>query len=192
MRDLMAKARLEYGQALWDPYGAAIAVGQADHAAAALVERTRSPCQENERDQAKIEDQEIIRELLQRGLLGRRAHDGLRQIGSSPFGAGAFGNNGPTGLVEAKHSQRRHQYSCGKQKRRCAFEKRLHPQPEIKADAAMDPGDDQNQKCHPHSVGPHDQISMKHLRIEFCLSEQRMAEPDADHVGDDQRRDAQA
>src|SRR6516165_4990264 len=51
MGDLMAKARLEDGKTLRHPYGAAIAVGQADHAAAALVERARSPCREDERDQ---------------------------------------------------------------------------------------------------------------------------------------------
>src|SRR6516165_6827987 len=106
MRDLMAKARLEYGKTLRHPYGAAIAVGQADHAAAALDERTRPSCREDERDQAEIADQEIIRDAFQGLLLGRRAHDGLRQIGGPPFGAGALPDNGTSRLIEAESRQR--------------------------------------------------------------------------------------
>ena len=56
-------------------------------------------------------------------------------------GAVAVGDDAASALVETEHGQRRNQHGGGEQERRCALVERLHPQPEIKPDAAVDPGD---------------------------------------------------
>ncbi len=56
----------------------------------------------------------------------------------------------------------------------------------------MDPGNDHHSEHQPHFVWPYDPVRKKHLRIEFFVSEERLAEPHAGNVGDDERRDAQA
>ncbi|MET4796935.1 hypothetical protein ABIF64_009113 [Bradyrhizobium japonicum] len=53
------------------------------------------------------------------------------------------------------------------------------------------PGDDQQDRHGPDAVrGDEEQIEF--LRIEFLVSVQRVAEPDADHMGHDEGGDAQA
>ena len=94
-------------------------------------------------------------------------------------------------LIKAEHRQRRNQHRRGQQKRRRALVERLHPKPEIKPDAAVNPGDDQDRVHQPHLVGPCDPEGIKHLRIELFLSEQRLAQPHAGDMGDDQRGDAE-
>src|SRR6266849_2814370 len=69
---------------------------------------------------------------------------------------------------------------------------RFHPQPEVKSDAAVDPGNDHDSIHQPYFVRPHDPVRKKHLRIELFVYEDGLAEPLADEVGDDERRDAQA
>jgi hypothetical protein len=150
------------------------------------------PCREHHADQAEIEQQEIVGDVFQHGLFGRRADLLRRQVFRLPFGAPAVGDHAASALIEAEHRQRRHQYGGGEQQRRRALVERLHPQPEIKPDAAMDPGD---QQCREHLPAP---VRRRHpkgielLRIGLFLTEQRPAEPDAGDVGDDQGRDAQA
>ena len=114
------------------------------------------------------------------------------RLSALPFGGVAVVNDASSALIEAEHGQRRNQHRGGEQKRRRALVERLHPQPEIKSDAAVHPGDDQDRVHQPHLVGPYDPVGVEHLRIELFLSEQRLAEPHAGDVGDDQRRDAQA
>ena len=152
MRDLMAQARLQHAEALRHPDRAAIAVGQGDHAAAALVQRAHAPCRQHKSDQAEIEDQEIFHDLSRMSCSAGVPTLSARKIGGSPFGAGAVARDASPALVETEHGQRRHQHRRGKQKGRGGFEERLHPQPEIKPDAAVDPGDDQHRQHQPHSV----------------------------------------
>ena len=96
-------------------------------------------------------------------------------------------------LIEAQHGKRRNQHGRSEQERRRALVERLHAQPEIKPDAAVDPGNRHDREHQPDPrTAPTTQYSEQHLRIELFVSVQRLAEPDADDVGDHQRRDAQA
>src|SRR5260370_36097435 len=72
MRDVVAQARLEHAEALRHANRPAVAVGERDHAAAALVQRARAPYQQDKAEQAKISDQEILLDALQHGLVNRR------------------------------------------------------------------------------------------------------------------------
>src|ERR1700680_818888 len=62
----------------------------------------------------------------------------------------------------------------------------------MKTDAAMHPGDDENQRHQPYPGGPRHPERIELLRIEFFMIEQRLAEPHADDMGDDEHGDAQA
>ena len=95
-------------------------------------------------------------------------------------------------LIEAEHGERRNQHRRGEQERRGALVERPHPQPEIQPDAAMDPGDRHDREHHPDPVWRPDPVQEQHLRIEPFMSEQRLAEPDADDMADDQHRHAEA
>ena len=56
----------------------------------------------------------------------------------------------------------------------------------------MRPGDHQDREQHPHfERRPRDPVGEEHLRVEYFLPVQRMAEPHADHVRDDHRGNAQ-
>ena len=192
MRDLIAQARLQHGKASRHPDGAAIAVGKANHAAAPLVKGAEATRDQNHNEQAEIADDEAARDVFERIGLGRRAHLCRREIGRAPLGVSAFFHDGAAALVEAEQSERRHQHGCGQQKRGGISEERLHSQPEVKADTAVDPGDDQNRQRHPHPVRCRRPIAVKYLRIELGGPEQREAEPRADDMRGNQRRNAQA
>ena len=69
---------------------------------------------------------------------------------------------------------------------------RFHPQPEVKSDAAVDPGNDHDSVHQQHFERPYDPVREEHLRIELFVSEQGLAEPHAGKVGDDERGYAQA
>ncbi len=191
MRDIVAQARLKHAEALRHPDRPAIAVRQGDHADPALVQRTHAPCQQDKSDQAEIADQEIILDVVQYGLFGRRSDPGRRKILRPPFGAVAV-NDASSALIETQHGQRRNQHRCCEQKWFRVPVERFHPEPEIKPDAAVNPRNGQDREHQPHFVRPYDPVRKKHLRIVFFLSEKRLAEPHADNMGYDERRDAQA
>src|SRR5229473_1460608 len=191
MRDVVAQARLEHAEALGHANRPAIAIGERDHAAATLVQRARAPCQQDEAEQAKISDQEILLDALQHGLLKRRADLARRKILRPPFDAIAV-DDASSGLIETQHGQRRNQHHRRKQKWRGALVERFHPQPEVKSDAAVDPGNDHDSVHQPHFERPYDPVREEHLRIELFVSEEGLAEPHAGKVGDDERGDAQA
>jgi hypothetical protein len=191
MRDVVAQACFQYGQALGHADGAAIAIGQMDDAAASFEQHASHPRQHDETEQAEISGDEVIDDVVQRVLLRWRAKLALGEIGLLPGGITTDRGHMSAGLVEAEQSQRRDQDRAREQERRRALEERLHAQPEIQPDAAMGPGDDQHRGdlqtservCYPERI--------ELLRIELLLREQRLAEPDADDVGGDQERDAQ-
>ena len=191
MRDVVAQARLEHAEALRHANRPAIAVGKSDHAAAALVQRARAPCQQDKAEQAEIADQEILLDALQHGLFNRRADLTRRKILRPPFDAIAV-EDASSALIETQHGQRRNQHRCREQKWRGALVERFHPQPEVKSDAAVNPCNDHDSVHQPYFVRPHDPVRKKHLRIELLVSEKGLAEPHADKVGDDERGDAQA
>src|SRR5436309_12294702 len=56
----------------------------------------------------------------------------------------------------------------------------------------MYPGDDQDDEHQPHLVRPHHPIGVEYLRIKLVVSEQRLSEPNAGEMGDEQRRDTEA
>ena len=109
----------------------------------------------------------------------------------APFHAVVVDDHAPA-LIEAQHGERRNQHRRGEQERRGALVERPHPQPEIQPDAAMDPGDGHDREHHPDPVWRPDPVQEQHLRIELFMSVQRLAEPDADDMGDDQHRYAEA
>jgi len=57
---LLRRLAFEHAQPPRHPHRPAVAVGQADHAAAAFHRGRGRPCQQHEPDQAEITDQEII------------------------------------------------------------------------------------------------------------------------------------
>ena len=115
-----------------------------------------------------------------------------RKVIGLPLGTRAGCGHTPSGLIEAEQGQRRHQHRCREQEGCGALEKCFHPQPEIQADAAVNPGDDQDGGHQPDLVWLRHPVRVKLLWIEFFISEQRLAETCADDVSDDQRRDAEA
>ena len=192
MRHIIAQARLEHAEALRHPKRPAIAIGQVDHAAAPLGQRAGAPRQQHQSEQAEIAGQEIFHDTFQHLLLGRGADLPRSQIFRPPLLGLAVVDDAAAALVEAEHRQRRNQYRGGEQERRGALEPGAHPQPEIKPDAAVGPGD-QQQRIHLQDlVRPHHPIGIEHLRVELFMAEQGLAEPHAGDVGDDQRGDAQA
>ena len=92
-------------------------------------------------------------------------------------------------LIEAEHGKRRNEYRCRQQKRRCRLEERLHLEPEIQSNAAVNPRYDQNNEHQPHLVWPYNPVRVKHLRIEFLMLEQYVVNPHTGKMGDDEGRD---
>ncbi len=115
----------------------------------------------------------------------------LRLVFRPPFAAVVV-DHLSSALIETQHGERRDQHRRGEQERRGALEERLHPQPEIEPDAAMHPGDGHDREHQPDPVRRRDPVQKQHLRIELLMSVQRLAEPDADDMGDDQHRHAEA
>ena len=155
------------------------------------MDGARALCQQHEDEQAQIADQEIILDLAQDGLFGRRADLVRREILRPPFDAVVV-DDVSSALIKAQHGQRRNQHRHGEQKRRGNPVERLHPQPEMQTDTAMNPSDSDDRIHQPRLQRPHDPVRKEHLRIEFFVSEQRLPEPHSDNMGDDQRRNAQA
>ena len=191
MRHVVAQARLEHAETLGHADGAAVAVGEIDHAAAALVDGAGAAGQQRDADQAEISEQEIVRDAIERLRFRTGADQALRLGLRAPFRAVVVDDHAPA-LIEAQHGERRDQHRRGEQERRGAFVERPQPQPEIKPDAAVDPGDGHDREHHPDPVWRPDPVQEQYLRIEFLMSEQRLAEPDADDMGDDQHRHAEA
>ena len=189
--NVVAQARLEHAEALGNAHGAAVAVGEVDHAAAALVDGAGALGQQRDADQSEIADQGVVGDAIEHRLLLARADLALRQVFRPPFAAVVV-DDLSSALIKAQHGERRNQYGRRQQERRGAFEERLHPEPEIQADAAVDPGDRHDREHQPDPVRRRDPVQKKHLRIELLMSVQRLAEPHADDVGDDQHRHAEA
>ena len=141
--------------------------------------------------QAEISEQEIVRDAIERLRFGTGADQALRLGLRAPFLAVIVDDHAPA-LIEAQHGERRNQHRRGEQERRGAFVERSHPQPEMESDAAMDPGDDHHREHHRDPVWRPDPVEEEHLRIQLLMPVQRLAEPDADDMGDDQHRYAEA
>ena len=172
-------------------HGAAVAIGEVDHAAAALIDGAGALGQQRDADQSEIADQGVVGDAIEHRLLLARPDLALRQVFRPPFAAVVV-DDLSSALIKAQHGERRNQYGRRQQERRGAFEERLHPEPEIEADAAVHPGDGHDREHQPDPVRRRDPVQKKHLRIELLMSVQRLAEPHADDVGDHQHRHAQA
>ena len=188
---VVAEARLQHAQALRHPHRSAVAVGQADHAAAALVQRACASGQQDKSEQTEIADQEIIGNPIQRLLLGHRADLPRRKIVPAPVGIVTIGDDGSSGLIKAEQGQRRNQHRRREQEGRRALVERFHAKPEVKPNRAVHPGDDQHRRHQPCPERPCDQERIKFLRIELFMPVQRLTEARANDMGDDERRDAQ-
>ena len=188
---VVAQAGLEHAEALARADRPAVAVGQGDGADTALEKHAGAARQQHKPDQAEIADQEIIGDVFQRRLLGRRPDVPRRKVVFPPHRIFAEGCDASSALVEAEQRQRRDQHRGSEQERRGAIVKRLHPQPEVKADAAMHPGNGHDRGHQPYPGWLRDPERIKLLRIELLLAEQRLSEPRADDVRGDQRGDAQ-
>ncbi len=191
MGNVVAQARLEHAEAPGNAHRPAVAVGEVDHAAAALVDGAGAAGQQCYADQAEIAEQEKVRDAIERLRLSAGADLAHRLGLRAPFSAVIIDHHAPA-LIETQHGERRNQHRRGEQERRGAFVERPHPQPEIQPDAAMDPGDDHDRQHHPDPVWRPDPVQEQHLRIELFMFVQRLAEPDADDMGDDQHRHAEA
>ncbi len=166
MRDMMAQARLEHAQALRHPDRPAVAIGQADHAAAALGDRTHASRRQSQADQAEIADQEIVDDVVEHVLLGRGADLVWRKVVGPPLQIVGVVHDAASALIDAEHGQRRNQHRGGEQERRGAPVERLHPQPEVKPDRAVDPGDQEDREHQPDQMGPRHPEHVKLLRID--------------------------
>src|SRR5258706_246893 len=116
----------------------------------------------------------------------------LRRLASStlrPFGTRTVLPDPSSGLIEAENGKRRNESRCRQQKRRCRLEERLHLEPEIQSNAAVNPRYDQNNEHQPHLVWPYSPVRVKHLRVELLMLKQYLAEPHTGKVGDDKGRD---
>ena len=91
----------------------------------------------------------------------------------SPDGVEGFG------LVEAEHRQGRNKHRSGEQKRRRLPVDMLDSQPEIQADTAVDPGDDQARGQDPDLMRRGNAVGKDHLRIELFMPKQALAESHA-------------
>ena len=190
MRHVVAQARFEHAEAFGHAHRPAVAVTQIDHAGAALVQRAHAPGQQHQPEQAEVTDQEIVFDAAQYVLLGRRADIGRREILRPPCDAVAF-DHATTTLIETEQRQGWNQHGESQQEGCRPLIERLHPQPEIKPDAAVGPryGDDREHQ--PLLVRPCDPVGEEYLRIFLVMAEQRLAEPHAGNVGNDERRDAE-
>ena len=153
----------------------------------------RAPRASSDRsEQAEIADQEIIGDAIQRvsAAAGVPTCRGAR-LSAAPVGIVAIGDDGSPALIEAEQRQRRNQHRRREQIGRGALVERFHAQPEIQPDAAVHPGDDQDRRHQPGLRRPRDPERIELLRIELFVPEQRLAEPHADDMGDDQRRNAE-
>ena len=79
--------------------------------------RARAPLrQQDQSEQAEIADQEIIGDVVQHVLFGRRADMSLREIVGPPFAVLAVRRRRAPALIEAEQGQRRHQHRRRQQK----------------------------------------------------------------------------
>src|SRR6185437_11114948 len=95
----------------------------------------------------------------------------LRKVVRLPGRTGAVPGDAPPTLIETEHRQRWDQHRAGEQEGRSALVERLHPEPEIKPDAAVCPGNEQDGVHQPHLVRGCDPVGIKNLRIELVMSE---------------------
>jgi hypothetical protein len=70
MRDIVAQACFQHAQTLRHAHGAAIAVGQRDHAAAPLMQHAHAARQHDQAEQDEISGQETVGDGIERALLG--------------------------------------------------------------------------------------------------------------------------
>ncbi len=102
VRHVVAQAGLEHAEALGHADRAAVAVGEVDHAAAALVDGADAPRQQRDADQAEIAEQEIIRDAIEHLRLFRRADLGRVKVFRAPFGVVVFDDHAAA-LIETQH-----------------------------------------------------------------------------------------
>src|SRR6202008_1256693 len=106
VRHVVAQARLEHAQALRYAHRPAVAVGEVDHAATALVDGPDAAGQQRDADQAEIAEQEIVDDAIERLRFFARADLARRQVFRSPFDAVVVDDGSPT-LIEPQHPKRR-------------------------------------------------------------------------------------
>src|SRR5262245_47309883 len=140
MRDAITQAGFKYAHALryadWP-----VRKRNRDDATAALTQGTHAARRENERDRCCVTQREIDENDVLDDPRLRRRH--ALKVFLAPVGIfGELGNFAPT-VVRAYHGKRRQQYGDGEKIWRRPVEGRLHPQPEIKTDAGVRPGDGQ-------------------------------------------------
>src|SRR6187549_625249 len=99
--NVVAQARLEHAEAAGDAHGAAIAVGEVDHAAAALVDGAGAAGQQGDADQAEIAVQEIVRDAIEHLRFRACADLALRLGLRAPFRAVIIDHHAPA-LIEAE------------------------------------------------------------------------------------------
>jgi hypothetical protein len=102
MRHVVAQAGFQHAEAPGDAHGAAVAVGETDHAAAALVDGAGAARQQCYANQGEISEQEIVRDALERLRFRTGADQALRLGFRAPFHAVIVDHHAPA-LIEAQH-----------------------------------------------------------------------------------------
>ena len=166
MGNLVAEACLEHAQALRHANGP-VRIGQAHHAATALAQQANTARQKNKADRASVKQQEIIADRKEICPL-RRGTDGPRSNHpSSPFRLFGKLDDRPSLLIVAEQRERWEKNRAGEQEWRQPPEERLQAQPETKADAAVNPDNDQEYGLAHAEIRPCDPESVQDLPIAF-------------------------
>ncbi len=143
MRNAGYPARLQHRHAAHDLHHAAVRIGQADDAAAALPVPTRHTCCQNgkqRRDEGATHPYHQV--IEERGIRRCRARMVLRKL-RDPGRILDQRHDLSAALERAKNCQGRHQERERVEDRLPALVPRLQAQPEPEPDHGVDPGDDQ-------------------------------------------------
>ena len=191
VRNVVAQARLEHRQPARHA-DRTLRIGERHEALARLHQAAPTAGEEDQGKERREDDQRVVAVAREGGVLLARAdvlrHEVLRLEGRIVD----QGLDRHAATVEAEQGQRRDQHRDGEHEVAHARIERLEPQPEVDAEAAVDPHDQQQHGLEHAEAGRPDPELQQLLGVSLVGAEQGLRAARAEHVVDEQERDGEA
>jgi hypothetical protein len=127
--------------------------------------RARAARREHQADRAGVSEQEIVAQLHEIGPLGGSADPGRNQDLGTPLRLLRQLLDRPPLLIETEQRKDREQNGHAEQDGGDSRKKPLHPQPQVKPDAAVNPGNEKHRRLDHPQVRPRHPMQVQGLRI---------------------------
>ena len=192
VRDAARPADLEDGSAGQRRDGASARVGHANGAAPSLDDGTRDTRTQRQYDHGTDRDLRLDDQGQQLGHLGPIGplDDGVG--GAAPFRILGQLDHVAPGLGVAQKREHRDQKRGAIEHGRGFRIERFEPEPEMDADTAVDPGDDQPRHLLPDIAVVEDPVDQQHIGVGVVDAGDRVRGLGADDVADQQERDGES